>query len=181
MNIFVGCSSTNSTNEAYNNAARNVGMFIKKRNHNLVFGGCKNGLMGEVYKSVATARHSKIIVTTVKRYQEDLQGMSYNEVYVSDTINERKNDILKLADIFLFLPGGIGTVDELLTAIETKRSGEHSKPIIICNINGYFDSLLAVFEKIDSRFSKVEVSKMYDVISDIEYLEKLISREKDTN
>lgn len=71
-----------------------------------------------------------IIITIAKAYEDDLKSLSYSKAYMFDTVNERKNAFIELSDVMIFIPGGIGTIDELLTAIETRRNHEHSVPII---------------------------------------------------
>lgn len=138
MNIFVGCSSRETTNELYNRIAEEIGHFIVKGKHNLVFGGNDVGLMGRVYSVVAKSNESKVLISTAKPYAYHLPNLSYSEAHVYDTVNERKNGFWKLSDILVFIPGGIGTMDELFNAIETKRAKEHNAPIIIVNGNDFF-------------------------------------------
>ena len=76
----------------------------------------------------------------------------------------------------IFIPGGIGTVDEILTAIETKRSGQHNSPIIIININHYFDNLLNMFEQIyDENFADSKNKELYNVVDSLDEAIKYLS------
>lgn len=97
------------------------------------------GLMGKIYSVVYNSTDSKVIITIAKAYEDDLKILSYSEAYTFDTVNERKNAFIELADVMIFIPGGIGTIDELLTAIETRRNHEHDVPIIIINANNFLD------------------------------------------
>ena len=95
-----------------------------------------------------------------------------------DTVNERKNAFIDLADVMIFIPGGIGTIDELLTAIETRRNHEHNVPIIIINENGFFEQLLNMLERIyDEGFADSKDRQLYliaDTIDEaIEHLSKV--------
>lgn len=170
MNIFVGCSSRDTNNINYNKIANKLGNFIVNGNHNFIFGGCKYGLMGKIYSTVISKRkNSKIIVTSAKAYEQDLKDISYNEVYVLDTVNERKNAFIKLADVMIFIPGGIGTIDELLTAIETRRNHEHNKPIIILNVDNFFGNLLEMLKQIyNEGLADLQNRKLYFVSDTIE-------------
>jgi uncharacterized protein (TIGR00730 family) len=88
---------------------------------------------------------------------------------LADTVNERKNDIEKLSDIMLFIPGGIGTIDELLTAIESKRAREHSLPIIIINEKGFFDPILSMLDRMyDEGFADTKNRKLYLIVDTAE-------------
>ena len=146
-NIFVGCSSRNIDNRNFNKLAEDIGNFIVENNLNYVFGGCKDGLMGKIY-SIVKNSDSDIIVTMAKAYEEELKGLSYSKSYLYNTVNERKNGFISLSDIMLFIPGGIGTIDELFTAIEACRSNDYNVPIIIINIDEIFNPVLDMLEKI---------------------------------
>lgn len=146
-NIFVGCSSRETNNDNFNKLAEDIGNFIVENNLNYVFGGCKDGLMGKIY-SIVKDSNSDIIITMAKAYEKELEGLSYSKSYLYNTVNERKNGFISLSDIMLFIPGGIGTIDELFTAIEACRSKDYTVPIIIINIDGFFDPVLDMLEKI---------------------------------
>ena len=142
MNIFVGGSSKDTTNNKFSKSAQDIGKFIIDNKHNLVFGGCNSGLMGITYRTVCSSSDSKIIVTMAKAYKDDLKSIKYDEVYFSNTVNERKNDVFKHSDALVFLPGGIGTIDEIMTSIEADRNHQINVPIVIINVDGFFDGLL---------------------------------------
>ena len=142
MNIFVGGSSRETKNPVFSKVATEVGKFIVDRKHNLVFGGCDCGLMGTTYRVVAKSPDSRIIATVAKAYAYDLDKIKCDEVYVSETVNERKNEILKHSDALIFLPGGIGTLDELLTSIEAVRNHQFTGPIVIINPENFFEGLV---------------------------------------
>ena len=102
-----------------------------------------------------------------------------------DTVNERKNAFINLADVMIFIPGGIGTIDELLTAIEARRNHEHNVPIIVINGNGFFNQLLSMLERIyDEGFADSKNRQLYfvaDTVEEaIEYLSEL-SKESNDN
>ena len=176
MNIFVGCSSRNTENEIYNRIAEEIGKFIVKEGHNFVFGGCDLGLMGKIYAIVSNAPESEIIITIAKAYADDLKSLSYSKAYMFDTVNERKNAFIDLADVMIFIPGGIGTVDELLTAIETRRNHEHSVPIIVINGNGFFNQLLSMLERIyDESFADSKNRQLYFVADTVDEAIKYLS------
>lgn len=169
MNVFVGCSSRDTNNEDYNRIAEEIGKFIVRGRHNYVFGGCDMGLMGKIYSVVYNSTDSKVIITIAKAYEDDLKILSYSEAYMFDTVNERKNAFIELADVMIFIPGGIGTIDELLTAIETRRNHEHDVPIIIINANNFFGHLLNMLNRIyDESFADSRNSKLYFVANTVE-------------
>ncbi len=181
MNVFVGCSSRDTENELYNKIVEEIGNFIVQGKHNLIFGGSDIGLMGKIYSVVSKSTDSKIIVSTAKKYEYHLPNLNYTQVYVFDTVNERKNVFLRLADIMIFTPGGIGTIDEILNAIESKRASEHNAPIIIINANNYFGHLLNMLNQIyDEKFADSKNRELYFVANSleeaIEHLSKLTTK-----
>lgn len=144
MNVLVCCSSQSPDNAIFEfaeEAAKEIAEFIVRGNHNLVFGGGKTGLMGVISQKVQQNRpKSKIFISTLRKWQDDLEEDTFDDCFVFDKLSERKDKLFELADVIVVLPGGLGTIDELFSAIEAKRTGEIDKLklIIICNFRGYF-------------------------------------------
>lgn len=178
MNVFVGCSSREGrNNEYYNKIAEDLANFIVEGKHNYVFGGCKTGLMGKIYSIVSQSPSSKIIIAITELYKSNLDDLSYSKVYTLNTVNERKNCLISLADIMFFLPGGIGTIDEILAAIEAKRSHEHNAPIIILNVNNYFKHLICMLNQIyDEGLADPENKKLYFVANSLNEAKTYLSK-----
>ena len=176
MNIFIGCSSQNAHNLRYKNEAEKLGNFINTNKHTLVFGGCNSGLMGVIYNSIAN-KTDYIVAVLSKAYENDLNSLSYKKSYVFDTIIERKQCFYDHSDALVFLPGGIGTLDEIISAIESKRNHEHSLPILIVNTNGFFNPLLNMINKIYAEgFTNPKFSKLYHVVNSCDDVIKLLSK-----
>ncbi len=178
LNIFVGCSSINTSNEIYQHTAEKMGDFIARGNHNFVFCGCGFGLIGRIYSLVSQSPKSEVFVASARAYENNLESISCVKEYKLKTINQRKDAIFSLSDVLVFLPGGIGTADELLASIEAKRAGEHNLPIVILNEGGFFDRLLAFFKQICREgFANHETFKLYFVAKSFaeaaEYLSNL--------
>ena len=173
MKIFVGCSSRDVGNAEYNRVADTIGEWIAQNGHDLVFGGCGEGLMGRVYSKVKG--HGKIYATQAKVYQEKLNGLDIDNVQIIDTINRRKDSYAELADVLVFIPGGIGTLDELISGIETRRSGEHKNYLVIVNEGNFFGNLLDMLEKIYAEgLASESVKELYYVADTVEdAIEKL--------
>lgn len=164
MNIFVGCSSKVSQNGFYNAIAEEVSEFIAKGKHNLVFGGQTTGLMGRIYESVRDSKQSKIFVVIHRSTQNTLGTFQFDQAHIAEDIGEKKSKVTELADVLVFIPGGLGTIDELISSIERKAQGEHSKPILIMNVNNYFGNLLKMLNKTyDEGFSANPEGKLYYV------------------
>ena len=174
MNIFVGSSSRNIECKEFNELAEKIGNFIVEGKHNYVFGGCIRGLMGTIYEIVKNTE-SKIIATSVLSYSDEIECL--NKDYpkaiqiVSKNVGERKNELIHNSDVMIFIPGGIGTLDELFSSIEAKRAGEHNNPIFIMNINGYYNKLVEMLDNIyKNKFASPSDSENYKICFSFEEL-----------
>lgn len=174
MKIFVGAASRNTDSEDYNKVAQDIAKFIVDGNHTYVFGGCNNGLMGKIYTYVSK-NGCNVIATGVECYKDEIIRLCEQDknahATIAKTVNERKNNVINESDVLIFIPGGIGTFDEMFSCIETKRAGEHNKPIYIVNINGYYDLLLEMLEKMYAEgFASDANREVYTVCNSFEKL-----------
>lgn len=142
MRIFVGEGSRYPSEKCYECAAEAIGEFIVSKGCEFVFGGCNSGLMGLTYRKVVENPDCKITAIVDKAYERDLVQLDFHTGHVTESLCQRKDYILRLSDVMVFLPGGIGTIDELMSALETKRTGEYKGQIVIVNINGFYDGLI---------------------------------------
>lgn len=174
MNIFVGSASRNTNIKAYNKIALDIAKYIVDGNHTYVFGGCNNGLMGRIYTYVSQ-HNCDIVASGVECYKDEIVYLREKDenvkATIADTVNERKNNVIKASDVLIFIPGGLGTLDELFACIETRRAGEHNKPIYIVNTNGYYNYLLDMLNKIYAEgFASEENRKEYKICESFEEL-----------
>lgn len=174
MNIFIGCSSREEINNIYKDSATTLANHLIKDNNNLICGGT-DGMM-KIFHDIFLQNNRNVTIIEVNGYFETKTTSSY--IYRYDTICERKKIITELADILLFLPGGIGTLDELFSAIESKRATEHNKSIIIININHYYDHLINQMNIMyQEQFANSNDKQYYYIVNNIEeaiqYIQKL--------
>ncbi len=165
MNICVYCSSSNAVAETYFKAAENLGKLIGQRNHSLIFGGANVGLM-ECLANSARNNDSHIIgIIPLKIHNFQLTSDKADEIIITDTMDERKAQMRDKSDAFIALPGGFGTLEEILEVITLRQLDYLQKPIVFININGYFDDLFKQFEKsfIES-FAKESYRKIYKIV-----------------
>lgn len=175
MNIFVGCASRNTDNEIYNELAIGIGEYIVSQKHNFIFGGCDVGLMGKIYSIVSKSKDSKVIISMSSAFLNQIENITYDHIEHFDTMTLRKEYLIKASDVIVILPGGLGTIDELITAIESKRSGEHNKPIVIANVNHYFDDILKMFERtFHEGFADYKSRSLYHVSESLEDVTKFL-------
>lgn len=164
--LFVGCSSSDDIPKEYIDDCRILLEELFALDYDLVFGACSRGLMGLSY-NVALNNYRDVIGISPEVYKEDLNDIKCTGI-LTKTISDRTDKLIELCDVIVFLPGGIGTIYELFTAIECKRNHEFNKPIIIYNSNGFFDKLLDFMEKVYSeKFSKRTDKNNYVVSSSI--------------
>ncbi len=160
--ICVFCGSSFGDHPAYRDAARAVGAGIAKMGYSLVFGGGGLGLMGEVAKAVLEG--GREIQGIMPAFLQGLEpGVSPQEkLIITPHMQERKTLMLQMSDAFLVLPGGLGTFDEFFEVATEAQLGVHAKPIIVVNVNGYFDTLDALLHAtIEAGFARDTVLKLY--------------------
>lgn len=166
--ICVYSSSSCSIDEVYFEAAEALGREIAIRGDTFLFGGGLNGLMGKA--AIAVHKHQGKVIGIIPRAL-NVKGVVYegcDELIVTEDMRERKARMDFGSDAFVVLPGGYGTLEEMLEIITLKQLRYHNKPIVILNINGFFDNLLAQFEKtINDNFAREECRKLYFITDDV--------------
>ncbi len=166
MKLFIGCSSCNDIPKEYFEDCRLLLEQLMQEN-DLVFGASNSGLMGLAY-NIALNYNRKITGICPTIYKDDLNNLKCDVEIITNTIIERTKNIILSSDALLFLPGGIGTIYELFTILESKRCGEFNKPIIIYNSHGYFDKLLEFMDKMYSEsFTSLKDKENYIVTDSI--------------
>jgi cytokinin riboside 5'-monophosphate phosphoribohydrolase len=178
MQICVYCASSNAVADAYVQAARAIGHGIAMRSWSLIYGGGSVGLMGTV---AATAHeHGARVIGVIPQALLDRE-VGYtraDELIVTQTLRERKQIMDDRADAFVALPGGFGTLEELLEILTLRQLEYHDKPIIIVNILGYYDPLLAQFELIFTQhFTAEHHRRLYTVVREIDQVFALLEAE----
>ena len=140
MKIFIGCSACDEIPSEYFDETKR---FLEKLmpGHDLVFGTCKSGLMG-IAHDITKELGGKVIGVCPDAYKDDFKTLKCDVEIPTKTVSERTDSVIRESDALVFIAGGIGTLYELLTAIECKRCHEFDKPIVIYNGTGYFDKLL---------------------------------------
>jgi uncharacterized protein (TIGR00730 family) len=160
MNIAVYCSSSNHIAQSYLDTAFKLGSWIAKNGHSLVFGGATGGSMSAV--SEGTAAENGEIIGIIPEAVERMgrENPLCTELVAVKTMGERKELMKTRADVFVVLPGSYGTLDELFDVLAAGIVGEHKKPVIILNENGFYNDLLKQTERMRAEmFIPVEYFK----------------------
>lgn len=139
--ICVFCGAASGRAPTYAAAARDLGELLAKRGIGLVYGGGNVGLMGELADAVLDAGGRAIGVIPQQLVDREIAHGGLTELHVVQNLHQRKALMAELADAFLTLPGGVGTMEELFEVWSWGRLGLHSKPCGLLNVDGYFDSL----------------------------------------
>lgn len=153
--ICVFSSSSNSIDQGYFDAAAELGQGIALRGDRLLFGGGLTGLMGECARALHR-NNGKVIGVIPEALNE--KGIVYegcDELVVTSNMRDRKAQMDERSDAFIALPGGFGTIEEIMEIITLKQLRYHNKPVVILNINGFYNHLLAQIDTIvDQQFAK---------------------------
>jgi hypothetical protein len=168
MHITVFSSSSDAVDGAFFSVAAELGQTLARRGDTLVYGGATVGLMGAAARS--TYEHGGKVIGVIPRYMAE-KGIDFNdcELHLTRDLRERKAKMEQLADAFVVLPGGFGTLEELLEILTLKQLQQHQKAIVILNANGFFDPLKALFEHVfQQRFAKETTRALYHFAPTVE-------------
>jgi uncharacterized protein (TIGR00730 family) len=165
--VCVFCGSSAGSSNAYAEAARAVGRILAERGLRLVYGGAMVGLMGAVADSALAAGGEVIGVIPVALVELEIAHAGLSEIHHVKSMHERKAMMADLADAFLALPGGVGTLEELFEVWTWAQLGHHHKPVGMLNVARYFDPLLSfVDQQCREGFMRHEHREMLVVESD---------------
>ena len=147
QNICVYCGSGAGRNPAYAEGARSFGRILATSNIGLVYGGGSLGLMGEIARSVL--EHGGHVTGIIPGFLSEREHMliEAQELIVVDDMHQRKQLMFAKSDAFVALPGGLGTLEEFVEQLTWSQLGRHVKPIVLANIDGFWEPLLALFER----------------------------------
>lgn len=144
--IAVFCASANGTNPIYREAAEQLGRALAERSISLIYGGATVGLMCATAESALAAGGRVIGVIPKVLVDLEVAHHGITELHITDTMHTRKALMSEKADAFLILPGGFGTFEEMFEVLAWQTLKLHTKPILLLNINGFYDPLLAFLD-----------------------------------
>lgn len=146
FSVCVYCGSKPGELPAYRAAAQTVGQWIGRHGGQLVYGGGHNGLMGVVAEATLAAGGRVIGIIPEALVAKEFAKTDCTELHVVQTMHDRKRMMAERADVFIALPGGIGTFEELFEVWSWRQLGYMDKPIGVLNVDGYYDPLLRFLE-----------------------------------
>jgi uncharacterized protein (TIGR00730 family) len=142
--ICVFCGSRPGDDPAFAIAASALGAAIAKRGLTLVYGGAKVGLMGALADAALAAGGRVVGIIPKGLVSKEIAHEGLHELFLTESMHERKDRMILLSDAFISMPGGWGTYDELFEVLTLGQIGFHDKPSGLLNVRGYFDPLLAL-------------------------------------
>ena len=152
-NICVYCASSSKADACYYNAARELGTLMGERGITLVTGGGGQGLMRSIEDGALESGGKAVGVIPQFMVEQNWHHPALSELMITKDMHERKQTMAQLSDAIIALPGGCGTMEELCEIITWKQLGLYLKPIVILNINGYYNHLIKQLEQaIDEHF-----------------------------
>jgi uncharacterized protein (TIGR00730 family) len=173
--ICVYCGSGPGADPAFTEAARTLGAIMAKNRIGLVYGGGSIGLMGEIAKAVSDGGGEVVgIIPTFLASREHANPRG--KLIITRDMHERKQRMFDEADAFVALPGGVGTLEELVEQITWTQLGRHKKPILLANIQKFWDPLCALLRHMeDMQFIRPGLSVNYLVTERIENIVPMLT------
>lgn len=173
MKVAVFCSANDNIEPLYFEKTRELGQWLGANGHTLVFGGCDMGLMECVAKAAYEAGGMTVGVIPSK-IEENGHVSQYLTVDIPcDNLSDRKDLMLLRSDVVVALPGGLGTLDEIFTVAASATIGYHKKRVVLYNIGGFWNSLVALLDDLQRRgMVRGDYRRCIDVANSFEELKE---------
>jgi uncharacterized protein (TIGR00730 family) len=165
MRICIYCASSAKIDETYFEATERLAKILVNSGVQVIYGGGGHGLMGKLADTVLA--HGGQIKGIMPQFMNEVEWAhkSVTDIEFTKTMHERKAKFLENIDALIALPGGTGTLEELLEAITLKRLGQFTKPIIILNTNGYYDPLILMLKRcVEEKFLRPIHAEMWTFV-----------------
>ncbi len=169
--VLVFCASSGSCDPSFHDAAASLGRALARAGDTVVYGGGAVGSMGAL-ADAALAEGGRVI-GVIPRFMQELEWAhtEISELRLVDDMQQRKREMLSLADAIVTLPGGSGTLEELFEAITSKRLGLFRKPIVILNQGGFYDPLFALLQSsVTERFMSEAHLEMWQAVDHVDHV-----------
>jgi uncharacterized protein (TIGR00730 family) len=167
--ICIFCGSRRGAGPAYMEAARQLGSLAGAAGLRVIYGGGHVGMMGGAADASMAAGGEVVGFIPARLLEREVGHRAITELVVTEGMFDRKQKMIAGADAFVVLPGGLGTLDELLEVVTLKQLGYHDKPIVLVNLDGYWDPFVALVEHIIEReFAAPDARRLFQVVESIE-------------
>ena len=167
--VAVFCGSSSGDRPDYAAAAAALGTGLARAGLRLVYGGGRIGLMGTVSDAAVAAGGAVTGVIPEFLTRREVAHPGVADLRVTDTMHSRKRQMFDLADAFVILPGGLGTLDETFEILTWRQLGLHDKPILICDVAGFAAPLLALLDSVvATAFARPDSRALYEVADSVD-------------
>lgn len=167
--LCVYCGSSDLGPPSHRLAAARLGRILAAKGIELVFGGGRVGLMGVIADAALSAGGRVTGIIPDHLIRAEVGHGAVSELIVVDSMHVRKETMFQRSDAFAVLPGGPGTLDETFEILTWRQIRLHDKPLVVCNLDGYWDKLLELIDMmIDSKYARPEFRTFYSVVSQVE-------------
>lgn len=178
--VCVYCGSSGQVSEEYKKAAHDLGTLIGNAGLRLVYGGGRVGLMG-ITADAALAAGGEVVGIIPDHIQvREVDHGGLTELHVVDSMHTRKRMMVEKSDAFVVMPGGLGTLDEAFEIITWRQLGLHDKPVVIANIDGYWDPLRDLLTHIRTTgFGRGEIESYFTFVDSVHAILPALRRAPD--
>jgi uncharacterized protein (TIGR00730 family) len=167
--LCIFCGSQHGSDQRFELAATRLGELAGAAGLKVIYGGGRVGLMGAAADAAMAAGGEVIGLIPARLLEREVGHRQITELIVARDMFDRKDQMIARSDAFVVLPGGLGTLDELLEVLTLRQLGYHGKPIILVNLAGYWDPLITLIEQVIAHgFAAPNVRALYGVVDSVE-------------
>jgi uncharacterized protein (TIGR00730 family) len=167
--LCVFCGSQHGSDRRFRAAATRLGELVASAGLKLIYGGGRVGLMGAVADAAMAAGGEVVGLIPARLLEREVGHRAITELVVARDMFDRKDQMIARADAFVVLPGGLGTLDELLEVVTLRQLGYHGKPIVLVNLAGYWDPLIALVDQVITHgFAAPNVRALYRAVDSVD-------------
>ena len=173
--LTIYCSASDKIDKKFFKMSKEVAQIISNYQIKVIYGGGNVGLMGVIAKTLADLKKEVIGVIPKFLIKKEKVSLKINKLKIVSSMSKRKEYLFKLGDAFLILPGGTGTLEEVIEVLSWKMLKLHNKPIIFLNFDNYWSPLIKQFEKIiENKFGNKNLQNQFQVIKNPKQLNKFL-------
>ena len=173
--LTIYCSSSQKLNKKFYKMARETAEIISNYKIKVIYGGGNIGLMGEIARTLISLNNEVIGIIPKFLIKKEKLNLKLTSLKIVSNMSKRKEKLFKLGDAFLILPGGTGTLEEIVEVVSWKIMGIHNKPIIFFNKNNFWHNLFQQFKFFeDEKFSNKNLQNSFHIIDTVDQLKNLL-------
>ena len=173
--LTIYCSASDKLDKKFYNMAKEIAEIISNYHIKVIYGGGNVGLMGAIAKTLIDLKREVIGIIPKFLIKKEKVSLNITKLKIVSSMGKRKEYLFKLGDAFLILPGGTGTLEEVIEVLSWKILKLHNKPIIFLNFDNYWSPLIKQFEKIiENKFGNKNLQNQFQVIKNPKQLNKIL-------